>query len=92
MIAVALNSSLFNASRIVGPALAGLVMGAWGIGWCFAINSLSFVPLLFVLPRLPKVFVPSRPVGAPICGNRSRTASISSDGNAIYARCWFPLG
>jgi len=36
MNAVALNSSLFNAARIVGPALAGLVMGAWGIGWCFA--------------------------------------------------------
>jgi len=60
MNAVALNSSLFNASRIVGPALAGLVMGAWGIGWCFAINSLSFLPLLSVLPRLPKVAQPSR--------------------------------
>jgi MFS family permease len=55
MNAVALNSSLFNAARIVGPALAGLVMGAWGIGWCFALNSLSFVPLLFVLGRLPRV-------------------------------------
>jgi MFS family permease len=65
MNAVALNSSLFNASRIVGPALAGLVMGAWGIGWCFAINSLSFVPLLLVLPRLPKVSKPPRTIDDP---------------------------
>jgi MFS family permease len=65
MNAVALNSSLFNASRIVGPALAGLVMGAWGIGWCFALNSLSFLPLLFVLTRLPKIPKPVRASGAP---------------------------
>ena len=65
MNAVALNSSLFNASRIVGPALAGLVMGAWGIGWCFALNSLSFLPLLFVLTRLPKIPPPTREAGDP---------------------------
>jgi MFS family permease len=63
MNAVALNSSLFNASRIVGPALAGLVMGAWGIGWCFALNSLSFLPLLVVLTRLPKVTPPPSEAG-----------------------------
>lgn len=65
MNAVALNSSLFNAARIVGPALAGLVMGAWGIGWCFALNSLSFIPLLLVLGRLPPTAVPTRTEGSP---------------------------
>jgi MFS family permease len=54
MNAVALNSSLFNAARIVGPALAGLVMGAWGIGWCFALNTLSFLPAIGVLMTLPR--------------------------------------
>ncbi len=54
MNAIALNSSLFNAARIVGPALAGLVMGAWGIGWCFALNTLSFLPAIGVLLRLPQ--------------------------------------
>jgi MFS family permease len=39
-------------------------MGAWGIGWCFALNSLSFVPLLFVLGRLPRVN-PTAPAEAP---------------------------
>lgn len=54
MNAIALNSSLFNAARIVGPVLAGLVMGAWGIGWCFALNTLSFLPAIGVLLRLPQ--------------------------------------
>ncbi len=59
MNAIALNSSLFNAARIVGPALAGLVMGAWGIGWCFALNTLSFLPAIGVLSRLPRT-VPAK--------------------------------
>src|SRR5581483_8570918 len=44
--AIALNSSLFNLARIVGPALAGLVIAAVGSGWCFAINSASFLAVL----------------------------------------------
>jgi MFS family permease len=44
--AVALNSSLFNIARIVGPALAGLVIASVGAGWCFAINSVSFFAVL----------------------------------------------
>ena len=65
MNAVALNSSLFNAARIVGPALAGLVMGAWGIGWCFALNALSFLPAIAVLFRLPKNAAPVRDHRSP---------------------------
>jgi MFS family permease len=44
--AVALNSSLFNAARIFGPAVAGLVIAAVGVGWCFAVNAASFVAVL----------------------------------------------
>jgi MFS family permease len=44
--AIALNSSLFNTARIVGPALAGVLIAAVGSGWCFAINTLSFVAVL----------------------------------------------
>jgi MFS family permease len=44
--AIALNSSLFNTARILGPALAGMVIAAVGTGWCFAINSLSFLAVL----------------------------------------------
>lgn len=65
MNAVALNSSLFNAARIIGPALAGLLMGAWGIGWCFALNALSFWPSLVVLLRLPRTPAPVRHEASP---------------------------
>ena len=44
--AVALNSSLFNASRIVGPALGGLIIATAGVGICFVINAVSFVAVL----------------------------------------------
>lgn len=46
MNAVALNSSIFNAARIVGPAIAGFLIGKLGIGWCFVLNGLSFVPVI----------------------------------------------
>jgi len=44
--AIALNSSLFNTARIFGPALAGVVIATVGTGWCFAINSASFLAVL----------------------------------------------
>jgi MFS family permease len=44
--AVALNASLFNASRVVGPAIAGVLIAAFGVGVCFAINTLTFVAVL----------------------------------------------
>ena len=44
--AVALNASLFNASRVVGPAVAGVVIAAVGVGACFALNAVSFLAVL----------------------------------------------
>jgi MFS family permease len=44
--AVALNSSLFNTARIFGPALAGILIAAFGSGWCFAVNAASFLAVL----------------------------------------------
>jgi MFS family permease len=44
--AVALNSSLFNTARIFGPALAGVLIAVAGAGWCFAINTVSFLAVL----------------------------------------------
>jgi MFS family permease len=44
--AVALNSSLFNAARIVGPGVGGLLIAAFGVGPAFAINAASFVAVL----------------------------------------------
>ena len=44
--AVALNASLFNGSRVIGPALGGVIIAAWGVGACFAINTVSFLAVL----------------------------------------------
>ena len=44
--AVALNSSLFNAARVIGPAVGGVLIAAAGVGWCFAINAASFFAVL----------------------------------------------
>jgi len=47
--AVALNSGLLNASRVVGPALAGVVIAIAGVGPCFVVNTFSFVAVLVAL-------------------------------------------
>lgn len=44
--AIALNSSMFNGARIVGPAIAGLLVAGVGEGWCFFVNSASYVAVL----------------------------------------------
>ena len=44
--AVALNSTSFNAARMIGPALAGLLIAAIGSGWVFLINAVSYVAVL----------------------------------------------
>ncbi|MBA2461805.1 MAG: MFS transporter [Actinobacteria bacterium] len=50
--AVALNASLFNGSRVIGPALAGVIIAAWGVGVCFLINTVSFLAVLTSLLRM----------------------------------------
>jgi MFS family permease len=44
--AIALNSSMVNASRIVGPSIGGIIIAAVGEGWCFAIDALSYLAVL----------------------------------------------
>jgi MFS family permease len=50
--AVALNSGLFNASRVIGPAIAGLVIAAVGTGLCFVVNAISFLAVLAALAAM----------------------------------------
>ena len=47
--AIALNSSLFNASRIFGPSVAGAILGFAGVGVCFLVNAVSFLAVLLGL-------------------------------------------
>ena len=53
--ALALNSSMVNIARLVGPALSGIVLGYFGAGICFLINAISFVAVIvsLLLMKLP---------------------------------------
>jgi len=46
MNAIALNSSMFNGARVVGPAVAGVIVAAIGEGWCFFANSVSYIAVI----------------------------------------------
>jgi MFS family permease len=46
MNAIALNSSMFNASRVLGPAVAGLLVASIGEGWCFFANGVSYIAVI----------------------------------------------
>jgi len=52
--AVALNSGLFNGSRVIGPAIAGLVIAAVGTGLCFVLNAVSFLAVLTAIAIVRK--------------------------------------
>jgi MFS family permease len=44
--AIGINSSMVNSARLVGPALAGIVIAAWGEGWCFFIDGVSYFAVI----------------------------------------------
>ena len=81
--AVALNSTSFNAARMIGPAVAGVLIAAVGSGWAFLINAASFAAVLARSGFLrvgelhpnararPRPRQPRR--GLPLCLERART-------------------
>src|SRR3989454_312223 len=62
MNAIALNSSAFNAARVVGPAVAGVVIGALGVSVCFFLNGVSYLAVIagLLAMRLPPYVADSR--------------------------------
>jgi MFS family permease len=44
--AIALNSSMVNGSRIIGPAIGGLLIAGFGEGWCFLIDAISYIAVI----------------------------------------------
>src|SRR3954469_19593456 len=50
--AVALNSAMFNAARIIGPAVGGLIITLVGVGPCFAYNAVSFIGMIVALSMM----------------------------------------
>ncbi len=59
MNAIALNSSMFNGARVIGPAIAGILVAKIGEGWCFFANSVSYIAVIIGL-LLMKVHSPAR--------------------------------
>ncbi|HYV84589.1 MAG TPA: MFS transporter, partial [Patescibacteria group bacterium] len=53
--AIALNSSMFNGARVLGPAVAGVMVAVIGEGWCFLVNGVSFLAVIagLLMMRLP---------------------------------------
>ena len=65
--AIALNSSMFNASRVIGPAVAGVLVAGIGEGWCFFANAVSYIAViagLLMMTVEPRRFV--RRMGSPL--------------------------
>ena len=61
--AIALNSTMFNAAAVIGPALAGVVYALYGPVWCFTINGLSYIAVIVALLLMklgPTVVRPNR--------------------------------
>lgn len=50
--AISLNSTCFNMARLLGPAVAGVLLSAVGAGWCFAINFLCILPCVFLVAMI----------------------------------------
>jgi MFS family permease len=55
MNALALHSTGMNLAKIIGPSIAGIIIGVWGVGWCLLLNGLSFIAILtsFMLMKPP---------------------------------------
>lgn len=77
--AIALNASGFNLARIVGPALGGLVIARLGIAWCFGLNALSFVAVLWGLLRI-QLPAPADRVSASMAEVLRRSSAGAAEG------------
>jgi MFS family permease len=59
--AIALNSSMFNAARLIGPSIAGIVIAAWGEAWCFLADGFSYFAVIMALLAMKNVRLLNRP-------------------------------
>jgi MFS family permease len=66
--AIALNSSIVNGARLVGPALAGLLIANWGEDACFFLNAISYVAVLLALLSMRDLRRREAYVSAPVWG------------------------
>src|SRR5206468_9208072 len=58
--AIALNSTMVNGSRIIGPSIGGIIIAAVGEGWCFMIDAISYIAVIVSLLMMRVAAVPPR--------------------------------
>lgn len=81
--AIALNSSMLNAARLIGPSIAGLLIASAGEGVCFLLNAVSFIPVMISLAAI--CVKPLRPVAPP------RHILVELKEGLGYAFCFAPI-
>ncbi|MCO4101226.1 MAG: MFS transporter [Gemmatimonas sp.] len=81
--AIALNSSGFNLARVLGPATGGIIVAQFGIAWCFGLNALSFVAVLWGLSRIRLVVAPDAVVSATAGSTTAAEVLRSSSADAM---------
>lgn len=62
--AIALNSLVMNVGRFLGPALAGVLLAWLGEAWCFLLNGISYLAVLYALMKLPRMPVTQSSAGS----------------------------
>jgi MFS family permease len=85
--AIALNSSIVNAARVAGPALAGVVVASVGEGWAFALNAVSFAGTYYAL------LVMKPPAQPPATGGRREHVleGLAYAGKTLHVRALLAL-
>jgi len=58
--AIAMNSIQFNLARVLGPAIGGLAYATFGATWCFTLNGVSYLAVIFSLLTIQVKFIPAR--------------------------------
>lgn len=91
--AIGLNSASFNAARLLGPGIAGLLIALVGTGWVLAFNSLAFAIMIIALSLLR----PSELHPAPVATGRGRTRegfryALSRPDLLVLLACGFAVG
>ncbi|HVN03211.1 MAG TPA: MFS transporter [Bryobacteraceae bacterium] len=81
--AIALNSIQFNLARVIGPMLGGLALTGLGAAWCFGLNGLSFVAVIFTLLMLSVKFVPQNTGESILTGVKQGIAFIQKQGAMV---------
>lgn len=79
MNAIALNSVAFNSARIIGPAIAGVLIGFYGVGICFLLNGLSFAAVLASL-----IFIKPLPYRGDTTGRKHIVTDIKAGLSYVY--------